>query len=113
MVKVNGTDVAEENNEFTYTVKGDETEVKIEVTPKIVLSYVSDPTLFTVTRGGQPLASGAEVKKGDVIVVKPAAGKNIVVSVNGATPLTADSEGNFSYTVTGDETSLNITVAPK
>lgn len=113
VVKVNGTDVAEENNEFTYTVKGDETEVKIEVTPKIVLSYVSDPTLFTVTRGGQPLASGAEVKKGDVIVVKPAAGKNIVVSVNGATPLTADSEGNFSYTVTGDETSLNITVAPK
>lgn len=111
VVKVNGKDVAEENNEITYTVKGDEKEVKIEVTPKIVVSYVSAPTLFTVTRGGEPLASDTEVKKGDVIVVKPAAGKKIVVSVNGATPLTADSEGNFSYTVKGDETALNITVA--
>lgn len=120
VVKVNGTDVAEENNEFTYTVKGDEKELKIEVAEKpaapteIVVKYTENAALFTVVKkDGAELKPEAKVVKDDVIVVKPAAGKTIEVKVNGGAPLTADSEGNFSYKVTGTEAEVKIEVVEK
>lgn len=119
-VKVNGTDVAAKSNEFAYTVKGDEKELKIEVVEKstapteIVVKYTENAALFTVVKkDGAELKPEAKVVKDDVIVVKPAAGKTIEVKVNGGAPLTADSEGNFSYKVTGTEAEVKIEVTEK
>lgn len=114
-VKVNGTDVAAKSNEFAYTVKGDEKELKIEVKDTaIVVKYTENAALFTVVKkDGSELKPEAKVVKDDVIVVKPAAGKTIEVKVNGGAPLTADSEGNFSYKVTGAETEVKIEVVEK